>query len=103
MGVGGGLHVVDIRMNRETMASFRRHWEIVPIIKRITGGAGRTSECMVTCAILLLGAAQLGVGGGEGGADKAHTGADLLAPAKSDLVLHDALEPGEERREDFDL
>ena len=58
---------------------------------------------MVTCAILLLGAAQLGVGGGEGGADKAHTGADLLAPAKSDLVLHDALEPGEERREDFDL
>ena len=29
----GWGHVVDIRMNRETMASFRRHWEIVPIIK----------------------------------------------------------------------
>ena len=45
------------------------------------------------------GAAQLGVGGVEGGADKAHTGADHLAPAKADLVLQDELEPGEERCE----
>ena len=45
------------------------------------------------------GAAQLGVGGGEGGADEAHPGADHLAPAKADLVLQDELEPGEERCE----